>query len=200
MQGRAHKRPVQSGFFISYLKGDYRLARSYWLHSVFFAWVLLYLAGLAVAQIAAVGVRYVSMAVLAFEPLALMVWVWSTVGTFMSAIKQVFAGEGGRFWALGGRHGRATGRESFTLAFLAGHERTAADQARVGFHQARAIGEDRQRATRQHPAGRSRPEEEALYMQAGVSAAFARKVVNVPFAQMWVPTRQELLDAQVLAR
>ncbi len=303
MRGRAYKRPVQSGFFIRHLKGHYGLARSYWLHSVVFGWVLLYLTGLAVGQIAAASsARYVSMAVLAFEPLALLVWVWSTVGTFMSAVKQVFSGEGSRFWALAAILSLVLGcigmirqlstlgpaltahwevamgeqpGESFTLtfsrdhrelvfaggvnegaaqaldqavmsrlgvvntvvlespggwigegrrmaevirahnlnthverdcmsactlAFLAGHERTAGDQARVGFHQARAIGEDRQRATSQRPAGRSRREEEALYMQAGVSAAFARQVVNVPFAQMWVPTRQELLDAQVLTR
>ena len=303
MRGRAYQSQTRSGFFINHLKGHYGLARSYWLHSVVFGWVLMYLAGLAVSQIAAAGsVRYVSMAVLAFEPFALLVWLWSTVGTFMSAIKQVFGGEGSRFWALaailslvlgcigmirqlsnlgpaltahwevamgeqpgdsftltfrrdrhelvfagGVNEGAAQaldqavmsalgvvhtvvldspggwmgeGRRmaevirthnlnthverdcmsACTLALLAGHERTADDRARVGFHQARAIGQDRQRATSRHPPGRSRREEEALYVQAGVSAAFAHQVVNVPFSQMWVPTRQELLDAQVLTR
>lgn len=288
---------------IRHLRGDYGLARSYWVHSVLVGWALLYLAGLAVGKIAAVGsVRYVSMAVLALEPLALLVWVWSTVGTFMSAIKQVFSGDGSRFWALAAilsltlgcigmirqlatlgpamtahfevAMGKQPG-ESFTLTFsrdhrelvfaggvnegaaqaldqavmsqlgvvrtvvldspggwmgegrrmaevirahnlnthvaqecmsactlalLAGHERTADEGARVGFHQARAIGEDRQPATRRRASGGSRREEEALYVQAGVSPAFARQVVNVPFAQMWVPTRQQLLDAQVLTR
>ncbi|RZI81869.1 MAG: hypothetical protein EOP38_17780 [Rubrivivax sp.] len=296
-------RAVGPGFFIKHLRGDYGLARAYWLHSVAFAWLLMYLAHLAFQHVGQMGpARYLSMAVLAFQPLALLVWTWSTVGTFMSAFKQVFGGHGSRFWAvvaivslslgcigmirklatmgpvmtahwqvaLGEQPGDAftlefrqdhrelvftggvnegaaqaldkaimsqlgtvntlvldspggwigEGRRmaevvrahnlntrvekacmsSCTLVLLAGHERTAATEAQIGFHQARAIGEDRVAPTRGGRAGLARREERALYTKAGVTESFARRIVAVPFAQIWVPSHEELLKAQVLTR
>ncbi|MEO8805897.1 MAG: hypothetical protein ABI433_07435 [Burkholderiaceae bacterium] len=80
--------------------GEYSLARSYWLHTLLLSWGL----GAAFAYVLnSIGetypVRYVSMAVIAYLPMALLVWAWSTFGTAISALKHLF-GDSGRFWAV----------------------------------------------------------------------------------------------------
>src|SRR5260221_4122160 len=90
----------QHGVIVGHLMGEYSLARSYWLHTILLGW------GLAAAfayVLDIIGeshpVRYVSMAVIAYLPLAFLVWAWSTFGAAISAFKRLF-GDSGRIWAL----------------------------------------------------------------------------------------------------
>ncbi len=95
-----HRRGKEPGLFRKHLNGDYSLARSYWLHTVLLGWGLAALGRYTIGQI---GERqtmsYVSLAIIAFQPIALLVWMWSTAGTAMSAIKTFFSG-GSRFWSI----------------------------------------------------------------------------------------------------
>jgi len=80
-----------------------------------------------------------------------------------------------------------------TIAFLAGKERSAAPEAKIGFHSARPItsaGDDDdmtgQEALRK------------VYRNAGLSARFIEKVLNIPGDRVWYPSQDELLAAGVI--
>lgn len=97
---RRRPRVNEPGLFKKHLMGDYSLPRSYWLHTMLLGWGMLFLGGYVFHKIGErYPVKYLSMAVLAFQPLALGVWLWSTLGTWVSAMKRLFSGEGW-FWAL----------------------------------------------------------------------------------------------------
>lgn len=97
-----HRRPRvnEAGLFKKHLMGDYSLTRSYWLHTMVLGWGVVLVGGYVFHKIGErYPVRYLSMAVLAFQPLALAVWLWSTLGTWVAAMKRLFSGEGW-FWAV----------------------------------------------------------------------------------------------------
>jgi len=77
---------------------------------------------------------------------------------------------------------------------LAGLDRTAGDKALVGFHRGRGIGQSR--GSRAPASG----EEAELYRNAGLDERFVRQILATPNDQIWVPTRRQLLAAQVLTR
>ena len=100
--GTAARRPRAGGpgLFKRHLWGDYPLGRSFWVHTLLVGWGLGLLAAWAASRVGQHHLaRHVSMAILVFQPLAFMVWVWSIVGTWMSAMKHIFDGRGKR-WAL----------------------------------------------------------------------------------------------------
>ncbi len=82
-----------------------------------------------------------------------------------------------------------------TLVLLAGRERLATPQARVGFHGGRSVG-----------AGVD-PQDSALltqrllegYRSAGIPADFLAQVASVPNGRVWYPTHEELLASGVLS-
>jgi len=99
----ARGRPLnktRSGLIEGHLMGEYSLARSYWLHTVFFGWGLS--AGFAYV-VRLIGeshpVRYVSMAIIAYLPVSLALWAWSTFGTTIAAFKSFFNGDA-RLWSV----------------------------------------------------------------------------------------------------
>lgn len=81
-----------------------------------------------------------------------------------------------------------------TIVFLAGDERAATPRAQIGFHRAKFPG--------------LTPEQErevqdtitAVYQSAKLSPAFIAKVQQVPFEDMWYPSRQVLLEERVVTR
>ena len=92
--------PKEPGLLKKHLMGDYSLARAYWLHNVLLGWLVTFTAAYAIYVVGErYAVRYVSMTVLALEAALLLVWLWATVGTWMSAAKHFFGG-GSRFWAI----------------------------------------------------------------------------------------------------
>ncbi len=100
MATRPIRRQHESGLFIKHLKGEYSLARSYWLHTVLLGWGLSALAAYIFHRIGeGHAARHVSMAVLVFQPLATLVWLWSTLGTWVAAMKHLFI-KGSRLWAV----------------------------------------------------------------------------------------------------
>jgi hypothetical protein len=286
----------QPGLLFGHLIGRYSLGRSFWLHTVVIGWIVAFAGGYACNWIGERWpVRYLSMAVLVLQPIFILVWLWSTAGTVVSAVRRLFSGPS-RWWAVlallvlagsvEGMHqqlrslrpfvaehwavargeqagapfrvttqadgravifsgatneGAATALEAAvkaapkatlvvldspggwvkegllmadvihrynmsthvdktcasacTLAFLAGLDRTAGPDSRLGFHQGRAIGEsaDDDRSLSQRELAQ-------MYQRAGVAPDFARHVVQVPSNDIWVPSRNELLRAQVLTR
>lgn len=100
MSNRYQHRRRESGFFIKHLKGDYSLARAYWLHTVFLGWGVSWLGLYAVTRVSEDhGARHTSMALLVFLALALLVTMWSIAGAWMSAMKHLF-GNGRAIWAI----------------------------------------------------------------------------------------------------
>ncbi len=99
---REHRRgPArrESGFIVKHLKGDYSIARSYWLHTVLIGWGTSWLGILALQKVGeSHAARHVSMTLLAYLAVALLVTVWSVAGAWMSAMKHLFGG-GRRLWA-----------------------------------------------------------------------------------------------------
>ena len=83
---------------------------------------------------------------------------------------------------------------SCTLVFLAGLDRTMGPHAALGFHRGRSIGESGRRQTS------TRKEEADIYLRAGLNRDFVQKILATPHSDIWVPTRRELLQAQVLTR
>jgi len=81
-----------------------------------------------------------------------------------------------------------------TIAFLAGKERAAEPDARIGFHAFRSIGTNETR--------RKFDEMEAtkIYRQAGLSPEFIDQLVKTPPEMMWYPPHGELLAEGVLTR
>ncbi len=82
-----------------------------------------------------------------------------------------------------------------TIAFLAGRDRAADPDARIGFHALKFVGSgsnrpgaDEQRATL------------AAYEHARLPRAFMEKIGATPTNEMWYPTHAELLLAGVLSR
>lgn len=293
---RARHTTSEPGLFFGHLIGRYPLGRSFWAHTVLIGWIVTLSFGYLCSWVGdRWPVRYLSMTVLALQPVFILVWLWSTLGTAVSALRRLFSGPS-RGWAvlamlmlLGSAEGmhqrlaslrpfvaehwavargeqagapfdviaRADGRtvvfsgavnegaaaalelavkaapkatlvildspggwvkegvlmadvirrynmsthvdktcaSACTLAFLAGLDRTAGPGARLGFHQGRAVGErdDDDRSVSQQELAR-------MYQQAGVSADFARRIVQVSSHDIWVPSRSELLRAQVLTR
>jgi hypothetical protein len=94
------RRRREPGLVIKHLKGDYSLARSYWLHTVLLGWGTSWLGIYAIQQVGEHhAARHASMTLLAYLCVALLITAWSLAGAWMSAIKSLF-GRGGRFWAI----------------------------------------------------------------------------------------------------
>lgn len=82
-----------------------------------------------------------------------------------------------------------------TIAFLAGKERSAEPNARIGFHSFRAVGEN-------NKADESSDLETArnAYSQAGLAPSFIAKVVGTSNDKVWYPSHDEMLAEGVLTR
>ncbi len=92
-RSRHDRREARAGLLWRHLVGDYSLARSYWLHTVFVGWGVAFAGGYLFRHLGDHGtMRSVSIAVLCFEPLLLVVWLWSVFGTTMSALRRLIAG------------------------------------------------------------------------------------------------------------
>jgi hypothetical protein len=81
-----------------------------------------------------------------------------------------------------------------TYVFLAGRDRAATPNAKLGFHQPHFPGID---ASKLKEATQKMLE---VYRQAGVSEAFLRRVQATASKDMWYPERDELIDAGVINR
>lgn len=81
-----------------------------------------------------------------------------------------------------------------TFVFLAGQERTASPEARIGFHLPAVPGTY---APAQHLASERMI---ATYRAAGLPEAFIARVAATPNRSAWYPTREELIDAHVITR
>jgi Clp protease len=80
-----------------------------------------------------------------------------------------------------------------TMLLLAGRDRGAADQARIGFHRPQFAGIDDERVTDAHALL-------VAYRQAGLGAAFLARVRATRSDSMWYPSRSELRGLRVLTR
>lgn len=78
-----------------------------------------------------------------------------------------------------------------TMVLLAGRQRDAAPQARIGFHRPSFAGVDDDRSVDADALMR-------YYRNAGIARAFVDKVRATPSQSMWFPTRQELERHRVL--
>ena len=89
-ESRRHRRPeARAGFVWRHLVGEYSLARSYWLHTVLLGWGLAAFGAWVFREVGdRSSMRSVSIAVLCFEPLVVLVWLWSVFGTTMSALRR----------------------------------------------------------------------------------------------------------------
>jgi hypothetical protein len=81
-----------------------------------------------------------------------------------------------------------------TIAFLAGVERAAEPNARVGFHSFRTVGADSSTASTELALVQE------TYRTAGMSPAFITKIAATPHDKMWYPTHEELLAEGILTR
>lgn len=81
-----------------------------------------------------------------------------------------------------------------TYVFLAGRDRAAAPNARIGFHQPSFPGLDTntQRSMTQDMMD--------VYRSAGLPEAFLQRIVKTSPEDMWYPTREELIDSNVITR
>jgi hypothetical protein len=79
-----------------------------------------------------------------------------------------------------------------TIAFLGGHKRLIAAEARLGFHQYTFPGMDQKDLQAEYAKDRR------SMVAAGVSPAFAKRAFLAPNTEMWYPTPQELLQAGVI--
>jgi hypothetical protein len=96
------------------------------------------------------------------------------------------------------RHGLDTFVESqcasaCTIAFLAGRDRGATADAKIGFHSASLAGVDGS-----DPEGTE--DMLAIYRAAGMPESFLARVRATPHSQMWYPTREELVASHVVTR
>ncbi len=82
-----------------------------------------------------------------------------------------------------------------TIAFLAGKERAAAPEARIGFHASRSVGS--MEAT---PSAEETAQLRTLYRNAGLPDSFVREALDTPHEKMWHPPHELLLSAGVLTR
>jgi len=81
-----------------------------------------------------------------------------------------------------------------TYVFLAGRNRAAAPNARIGFHQPSFPGldTDTQRSMTQDMMD--------VYRSAGLPEAFLQRIGRTSPKDMWYPTREELIDSNVITR
>lgn len=79
-----------------------------------------------------------------------------------------------------------------TVAFLAGVDRAAAPDAKIGFHASRSVGaaEGVQESTRL----------KQIYQQAGLPETFVQHALTTGSKEMWFPTQTEMIAAGVLTR
>jgi hypothetical protein len=80
-----------------------------------------------------------------------------------------------------------------TMLLLAGHDRGAAPQARIGFHRPQFAGQDDEQVGDSHALL-------TAYRDAGLGAAFVARVRATRSDTMWYPSRGELQRWQVLTR
>lgn len=80
-----------------------------------------------------------------------------------------------------------------TLALIAGVDRAANANAKIGFHQASFPGMDAETA-------RANDEFKRLYAKAGIDGDFVRRASEVSASNMWYPQHEELVAAGVLNR
>ncbi|MET0334628.1 MAG: hypothetical protein ABW190_10190 [Rhizobacter sp.] len=100
MSNRNTRRGREPGLFIKHLKGDYSLARSYWVHNVLLGWGMAALGAYALHGIGdAHAARHASMGLFVYLGLTVLVGIWSTTGAWMSALKHLF-GRGQPLWAV----------------------------------------------------------------------------------------------------
>ena len=82
-----------------------------------------------------------------------------------------------------------------TIAFLAGKERSADPNARIGFHSFKSIGaSDKLGEPSDIESARN------TYKQAGLSPSFIAKIVSTSNEKVWYPSHEELLAEGVLTR
>ncbi|HEV8689670.1 MAG TPA: hypothetical protein VGQ91_05190 [Ideonella sp.] len=94
-------RPREPGFVMKHLLGEYSLARSYWLHTVFIGWGVATLSAWTLRHVISEQspMRHLALALLTLQATALLIWLWSVTGTWMAALRRLFMG-GGRLWAV----------------------------------------------------------------------------------------------------
>ncbi|MET0348940.1 MAG: hypothetical protein ABW067_04035, partial [Rhizobacter sp.] len=80
-----------------------------------------------------------------------------------------------------------------TMVFLAGKDRGATPNARIGFHRPAIAGVDSTSGNVGEPMM-------TFYRQAGLSETFIARVQATPHAGMWYPTRDELASNGVITR
>lgn len=89
-----------SGFFVKHLLGQYSLPRSFWVHTVLLGWLFALLtAHLTARLVDSNPARYGSMLAMVFVPAGFLIWTWSNIGVFASALRRLFNGDGW-FWSL----------------------------------------------------------------------------------------------------
>ena len=81
-----------------------------------------------------------------------------------------------------------------TFVFLAGKDRAATANAKIGFHQPSFVGLD---ASAQRQATESMLD---LYRAAGLPDAFIQRIGQTPSSAIWYPTEEELLESRVVTR
>lgn len=79
-----------------------------------------------------------------------------------------------------------------TLIFLAGRDRGATPNAKIGFHRPSFAGNDDSTAGTEAML--------AYYREAGISEAFIARVRGTPSSSLWYPTRAELSENHVVTR
>jgi hypothetical protein len=82
-----------------------------------------------------------------------------------------------------------------TIAFLGGVQRTISPSGRLGFHRASFPGMDDNDMYESNRGMRN-----FMIQQAGLTPEFARKVIDTPAAEIWMPTREELLAGKVITQ
>ena len=94
----ARGRRREPGLLIKHLKGDFSLARSYWLHTVLLGWGTSWLGIYAIQQVGEHhAARHASMTLLGYLGVAVLITAWSVAGAWMSSMKNLF-GRGSRLW------------------------------------------------------------------------------------------------------
>lgn len=82
-----------------------------------------------------------------------------------------------------------------TIAFLAGKERAAAPEARIGFHASRSVGSMEATSSSEETA-----QLRNLYRDAGLPDSFVLQAIDTPHERMWHPSHEVLLSAGVVTR
>jgi len=82
-----------------------------------------------------------------------------------------------------------------TIAFLAGLERAATPESRIGFHASRSVG-----SVETTPSPEEITQLRAIYRDAGLPDSFVRQALDTSHETMWYPPHEVLLTAGVLTR